>query len=231
MQAFLADVGIDTAAIQRLKGHATGTAMIAVDEAGENQIIVNSGANMALSLGRSAPAHVCLAQLEIPLAAIAGAFANGNALRILNAAPFVPEAAVLFAETDILIVNQHEMAAYAALGSGQTPAAMIAAARRLLTRDDQTVIVTLGADGAVAITRSADDAIAGVPVSARDTVGAGDCFCGTLAGELAKGVPLADAMKAANAAAALCTLSSGAIPAMPASSAVAALLADLADWG
>lgn len=230
MRAVLAGEGVDVGGIATLADVPTGAATITVDAAGENQIIVAPGANALLAPGAGARpgaegASLILAQLEIPLATIATAFAASAGLRLLNAAPFVPAARDLFAQTDILIVNQHELAGYAGLSAMTGPDEAIAAARAVRVNPRQQIVVTLGGQGAVALV--GDDAIhaRALSVTPRDTVGAGDCFCGALAALLAQGRDLAGALHVANAAAALCTQAAGAIPAMPARAAVMAALA------
>lgn len=226
MRAVLECEGVDVGGIATLADVTTGAAMIAVDAAGENQIIVAPGAN-----GQLAPdagpegAGLMLAQLEIPLAVISAAFAGGSGPRLLNAAPFIPAARGLFAVTDILIVNQHELAGYAGVPAVTGPEEAIAAARTLRAQPQQQIVVTLGGQGAVAL--SGDTAIhaPALSVTPRDTVGAGDCFCGALAALIAEGMGLAAALPIANAAAALCTQTVGAIPAMPARAAVMAAVA------
>lgn len=222
MYELLRQHGIDTAGIVKVDGSSTGLAMIAVDRAGENQIVVSPGANSGLS-----PAHVGsnpsevrvkLAQLEIPIdtvRAFLSAPARGDHIRILNAAPAIADAAKLFDQCDILIVNQHELAFY--LGLGETPASAADAlvARRLIERESQAVIVTLGSGGAVAVWSDRHFHAPAMPVAPLDTIGAGDCFCGALAALLDAGERLETALPIANAAAALCTLKAGAIPAMP----------------
>lgn len=226
MRDILAREGIDIAAIAAVPGRPTGAAMIAVDRAGENQIIVAAGANADFTPAMLPPVgnEVVLAQLEIPVATIAAAFAAACGPRILNAAPSVAAAAELFALTDILIVNQHELADYL----GCAPVADVAAAltaRALLTRPDQAVVVTLGAGGAVAIWPEHHVHAPAIRVEPVDTVGAGDCFCGALAALIAEGHSIAEALPLANAAAALCTQATGAVPAMPVRAAAEAMLA------
>lgn len=227
MRAVLEGEGIDVGGIATLADAPTGAAMIAVDAAGENQIIVAPGANALLAPGDGshlgdARLGLMLAQLEVPVAVIAAAFARAAGPRLLNAAPFIPAARVLFAHTDILIINQHELAGYADLPAVTGPAEAIVAARTLRAHPQQQIVVTLGGQGAVAV--SGDTAIhaPALPVTPRDTVGAGDCFCGALAALIAEGMGLAAALPIANAAAALCTQTVGAIPAMPARAAVIA---------
>jgi ribokinase len=225
MRAALAGAGVDVAAVRTLAGQDTGTAYIGVDARAENQIIVVSGANAHFTADEieQAEASVLLAQLEIPLPAIAAAFAKPGALRILNAAPAMPVAKALFDQVDVLIVNQHELACYLGV-EGVEDAAQALAARALISRADQVVVVTLGAGGALAVRRDSAFHAPAVPVTPVDTVGAGDCFCGALAALLNEGISVEQALPLANAAAALCTLTPGAVPAMPLRSAAEAFL-------
>jgi ribokinase len=219
--------GVDLSALVVAAGVPTGAAYIAVDATAENQIVVAPGANRALTPDRLPAAGaggVLLAQLEIPIATVAAALAPGR-LRLLNAAPALPDAVRLFGQVDVLIVNQHELAFYLGVDAiGDARAAL--AARALITRDDQVVIVTLGADGALAVWRDRAFHAPPVPVTPVDTVGAGDCFCGALAALLDEGWTIDAALPLANAAAALCTQSPGAAPAMPDRAAAEAFLRD-----
>jgi ribokinase len=90
---------------------------------------------------------------------------------------------------------------------------------------DQTVIVTLGAAGAIAATAAGQRlAVPSLPVEPVDTVGAGDTFCGYLAAGLDGGLDLEAAMRRAAVAASLACLHPGAQPAIPMADAVAAAL-------
>lgn len=231
MRDLLAREGIDTTGIRVLEGMPSGLAVIAVDQAAENQIIVSPGANALLTETDAAPAadaRILLAQFEIPLPVVRAFFTapqTEGSLRILNAAPALTEARSLFEHVDILIVNQHELAHYLGLDASPDTSNAADAARALITHTDQAVIVTLGAEGAVAVWQDRSAYAPALPVSPIDTIGAGDCFCGALAALLDAGETLETALPLANAAAALCTLKQGAIPAMPTrSEAEAALL-------
>lgn len=226
MRAVLKGEEVDVRGIATLADVPTGAAMIAVDAAGENQIIVAPGANGQLAPDAGAEgAGLILAQLEIPLDTIASAFAASSGPRLLNAAPFIPTARALFAVTDLLIVNQHELAGYAGVPAVTGPEEAIAAARALHAHPQQQIVVTLGGQGAVAVSGDAAIHAPALSVTPRDTVGAGDCFCGALAALIAEGLDLAAALPIANAAAALCTQTIGAIPAMPVRGAVMAAVA------
>ncbi len=232
MVSVLKSDGIDTARIATTPALPTGLALIAVSRDGENQIIVNSGANAAIepdaaeSLANDA--RVLLAQQEIAPAALEAFFGAPGAserLRILNAAPAFPETASLFGLIDILIVNQHELAVYLGLERAPKGVDEALAARQLITREGQLVIVTLGAGGALAVWSDRHLHVPALAVAPLDTIGAGDCFCGALAALLDEGWSAEQALPLANAAAALCTLGEGAIPAMPTRAEVAERLA------
>lgn len=222
MRALLDTDGIDTALVATLPDCATGTAFITVDARGENQIIVVPGANARLMpeqvAAPDADTRVLLAQLEIPVDTVAALFSAPGAercTRILNGAPAVRAAASLFDLCDVLIANQTELALYLDLDHPPEDAHAALAARRLLTRADQVVVVTLGAGGAVAVRPDRHFHAPAFPVTPVDTIGAGDCFVGALAAMLDANGTVEDALPFANAAAALCTQRRGAIPAMP----------------
>lgn len=220
MLASLRGAGVDIDQVVALADHPTGQAFIWVSAAGENSIVVAGGANALLtpqhaaSPGRHA---VILGQLETPVATLQAAFEHADgATRILNAAPALDEGRTLLPLTDILIVNETELARYAELAT--VPEALddvAAAARKLITRDGQTVIVTLGKAGAVAVDAGSLHRVEGRPARVVDTTGAGDCFCGVLAAKLSEGADLPTAMLWANTAAGLSTEKPGAAPSMP----------------
>jgi len=216
--AHLAAAGVDVSGVARRAGAPTGQAAIFVSPSGENMIVVAGGANATvtgLDMGAeaSAPGRVRLAQLETPVDAIeaffeAGRGAGAGALTMLNAAPAAPEGRRLFEAVDILIINETELAAYAGLGASEDRVAK--AARTLISRSGQSVIVTLGAKGAMAVDRDGAFPVEGRPARVVDTTGAGDAFCGVLAASLSEGTPLKDALHLANIAGALSTERAGA---------------------
>lgn len=205
--------GIDTSGV-RLLDAPTGTALIAVDGGGENTIIVEAGANAQLTgltaadvaaIGDSA---VLAMQLEIPLQTVieaATAAHSAGTTVLLNAAPIMDLPAGLLAILDVLIVNEHEAAH---LGAGR-PASE-------LTTLVPTVVVTLGAQGAVLYQREAPEVRVPAPsVSAVDATGAGDTFCGAFAAALSEGAQVADALRFAVVAGSLSVQAHGAVPSIP----------------
>lgn len=230
LTAYLAAQGVATATIKRHADAPTGTAYIALDDAGQNQIIVNAGANAMVDAAAAAAIRpsdrVFLAQLEVPVAAVAAFFAAAGAAggrRMLNAAPARPEGASLFAATDVMIFNQTELASYLDLAGEPDSAEDALVARRLFTRPDQVAVVTLGARGAVLVTPDDMSVAPGRPVRVVDTTGAGDCFCGVLAAGLAQDLPIGRALALANLAGSLCVGRIGAGPAMPTRAEIEAL--------
>ncbi len=203
-----ADEGIDTSGVARIEGAGTGTAVILVDAAGENQIVVDLGANAALAADAIEAAgdllrgaDVVVAQLEVPHQAVRRAFEIARAAArttLLNAAP-APEALdeALLALTDILVVNAGE----GRVLTGEIEPEAIAAA---LVQRVGIVIVTLGAAG-VLVRRDGEGAYRLPAAAARvvDTTGAGDAFVGALAARLAARESLSAAVAFAVAAGAL----------------------------
>jgi ribokinase len=235
MLAAMRGAGVETGEVMRLAEAPTGQAYIWVSAAGENSIVVAGGANLAATpqmfdLETAARSRVLLAQLETPVATIeaffGGAPAEAGCLRVLNAAPASEAARRLLPLTDILIVNETELALFAR--TPKPPEALddvVAAARGLVARPDQTVVVTLGKAGAVAVGANGRTVIAGRAASVVDTTGAGDCFCGSLAARLSEDAELGQALQWANAAAALSTERAGAVPSMPTRAEIEAALA------
>lgn len=196
----------------------TGQAFIVVDGSGENTIIVASGANATVNSLTDADAEllrdsaVVLMQLELPMATVEEAARVAHAARatvILNAAPAEALPDALMATLDILIVNEHE----ACVISGHADLAEASAA--LAVRVPR-LVVTLGAKGSVLFDGGSELARVRAPqVTAVDTTGAGDTFCGALAAALAEGVEFVAAATFASVAASLSVQKLGAVPSIP----------------
>lgn len=231
---YLAGEGVAIDAVARHSSQPTGTAYIMLDSHGENQIVVNAGANASVGAAAAAAIRpddrVFLAQLETAIEGVAAFFAaagRSGGPRILNAAPALAEGAALFAAADLLIFNQTELARYLDLPAEPQAVEDVAVARRLFTRPGQTAVVTLGARGVVMIEADALLHVPGRRVAVVDTTGAGDCFCGVLASGIAEGLLMARALLLANLAASLCVGRIGAGPAMPTRAEVEALAATI----
>jgi ribokinase len=216
LQHVLAADGVDDTGVRVIDGLPTGRALITVADDGENSIVVVPGANGAVAVDELPGARVVLAQLEIPLGAVADAFGlarAGGATTVLNPAPAADLSDALLALTDIVIPNEHEVA-------------LLGGPERLLQRGPTTVIVTLGGDGARWYTASGSRAIPPLPVEPVDTTAAGDAFCGVFCARLAAGDEIDAALTWAAAAGALATTQPGAVPSLPHAAAIRAALAD-----
>ena len=225
LRTFLAQEGLDCSHIYHTSEAATGTALILVDAHSDNTIVVVPGANMHLGSEWVSELHISeqnilVSQLEIPLATIHAFFTQGRGKggrTILNAAPALECPPEIIALSDIFVVNETELAFF--LGQAevdiQNTEALEAACRTLQSFPEQIIIVTLGALGVFAWDGISSLYVPGHKVEARDTTGAGDCFIGNLAAQIAQGVELLEALKWANAAAALCVQIPGAGPSMP----------------
>jgi ribokinase len=214
-EARRAGVGVD--GVRRLSDHATGTAMIVVDQAGENTIIVSPGANGALSpalisLDALGDASVFCLCLEVPLDTVAAAARFGRsagATVLLNLSPYASVDADLLALADVLLVNRSEAALL--LGVDTLPDDISEWPELPVAR----TVVTLGGEGAVVVDRSERSServipIAPTPIDVVDTTGSGDAFTGGLAHRLAAGDSLVDAARFAARAGALAATRSGA---------------------
>jgi ribokinase len=236
LRAALRAAGVDDSAVLTTPG-ASGVAQIAVDERGQNTIIVVPGANGAVGaadiarLEQSLPgARALLLQLEVPMAAVLAAAAAGQrhgATVILDPAPasagdLPPE---LYRLAAIITPNESEAAALAGFPVDDDAAAARAAAL-LHARSGGAVILKLGARGALLLGPDGLERLAPFPVTVVDTVAAGDAFNGALAAALGEGRPLVQAARLAMAAAALAVTRPGAQAAMPTRAEVLRLLGE-----
>jgi len=212
--------GIDSQHVVRGEGETNGTALLLVYEDGDNSIAVYPGAGAGLSKaqvqaasGMLTQARVVMASCEVPLAATQTAFETARAqgvLTLLNPAPAMPLPASLWPLVDVLTPNEGELLALAEATDIDT------AAHTLLNRGVGAVVVTLGARGCALFQRNtAPLRVPGHALQVVDTIGAGDTFTGALAAALARQTPWPEALRWANAAAALSTQAHGAVTAMP----------------
>jgi ribokinase len=229
LRAFLAAQVIDLAYVQDTPEAHTGTALITVANA-DNTIVVIPGANAHLSaadvaLPLLARGDVAVSQFEIPLPATSAFFARARAagaMTILNPAPALPFDRKLLDLVDILVLNESELGflARTELRDTDDHGRFIEAARLLQAGTDKTLCVTLGKRGVVALINGEPLIIPGRPVKALDATGAGDCFVGAVAAQLANGRPIRAAFEYANIAASICVQRMGAAPSMPAAAEV-----------
>jgi len=233
LRTFLDAQGIDPASIKETPETHTGTAIITV-AASDNTIVVIPGSNALVSADDVADTpltkgDVAVSQFEIPLPTIAAFFQRAHAAgatTMLNPAPAQKMSPELLALVDILVLNETELGFLAGteLTDDDEAAKIIAVARKLQARADQTICVTLGKRGVLALAASEEFVVQGRVVKAVDTTGAGDCFVGALASQLADGAGLRAALAFANAAASISVQRMGAGPSMPTAAEVAAAL-------
>jgi len=224
----LADAGMDLTHVDHVEG-ATGVALIHVDDAGENSITVVPGANdranpASIPDALLAPGTTVLMQLEVPLPAVEAlaqrARARGARV-ILNAAPWRPLPHALLASLDVLVVNESEAAALAhELSAPATPEAFAAIVCR---RFGCATVVTLGAEGALAVVGPGLIRASAPIVRVVDTTGAGDASTGVLAAALHGGATWNRALASGVAAGALACTNAGAQSALPAAAAIETL--------
>lgn len=227
--------GVDASAVIEDAEENTGIALVGVDAAGENRIVVIAGANGRLSPadveaaaadGVWSGARVCLLQLETPLETViaaARAARRENALVILDPAPAVPLPAELLELVDLCLPNSHELATLTNRSVENVVEARLAASA-LLTQGVGSVVVKLGADGALLVDGNHFQHFPAHAVEVVDTTGAGDAFAGSVAAALAENKPLEAAIAMGNLAGALACTRKGAQSAVPLRSEIDRLL-------
>ncbi|MEV8516455.1 ribokinase [Dactylosporangium sp. NPDC051484] len=218
----LVAAGVDVRGLRTADGP-SGVALITVDAAAENCIVVSPGANATLAgltaADRAAigAADVLLLQLEVPLPVVAeaaGCARDGGTTVVLNAAPAAPLPRHLLDLVDMLVVNEHEAAVVAGLPAHTGTAALVDALLALVP----TVVLTLGTRGAAYGDRCGLRLRVPAPViDAVDTTAAGDAFTGALAvAWVERGTASSeDALRWACAAGAACAQRPGASVALP----------------
>ncbi len=227
-------VNINTKHIEQIDGVPSGTAIIAVDDNGQNVIIVIPGANgklMPADVDKAesdiANAAVVVCQLEVPIETVEQA----AKLAKKNNVPFILDPAPARELTDELlgmvdIIKPNETEAEILTGIKVTDQASAAkAADALLSKGVETVIITLGEKGLMLATKDSKEMIANNKVKAVDSTAAGDAFTGSLAYGLANGESLKEAAVYANAVAAISVTRLGAQSSMPTKEEVDAFIA------
>jgi ribokinase len=224
LKAGLAADGVDAREVKALASTHTGVASIWVEEDGQNRIVLAPGANGLLDPASVARANtmidmagLLIAQLEVPMPAVQAAINRAFAAHVpvlLNPAPALPLPDALWAQVDILVLNESEASTYSGMPVDDPNSAAVAG-QMLRARGPDRVLVTLGAQGVVVIDGAGARHSAAKKVKAVDTTAAGDTFIGALAAALCEGQSLDDAVALGQAAAALCVTRRGAQTSIP----------------
>jgi ribokinase len=236
LKASLAAAGVDVGAVHASRSQPTGVALIWVDRAGQNSIVVASGANYALLASEVEAmrpvfrgSRFALFQLESPLDTVETAMklARAEGARtILDPAPARALSGDMLATVDILTPNETE--ASILLGSGPRRVSVHDApqtARQLRERGPRAVVLKLGDRGCYYLDESHEIYSPAFRTEARDATAAGDIFNAALAAALAEQQSLESALRFANAAAAISVTRVGAQTSVPARHEVDALIA------
>jgi len=234
LKASLSAAGVDVGAVHAMRSYATGVALISVDASGQNSIVVAPGANHALIASEAESmrsvfrgARLALFQLESPVDTVAAALRiarEEGARTILD--PAVPLPGEMLANVDILTPNESE----ASLLLGLPPQRVAisnapALARALKELGPAAVVLKLGDQGCFYSDGEMEIHAPALSVVAQDTTAAGDVFNAALAVALAEDRPLGEALRFANAAAAISVTRIGAQASVPTRSEVDQLLA------
>ncbi len=220
----LKENGIDTKWVKRDGERSSGSAFIMVFPNGNNCITVDPAANLALTpadIERARPviesADALATVLEIPLETVEAALRlarQAGKLTILDAGPPCHCPAEILKLADIVSPNETELEHL----TGETISGRVsaqAAAEKLLDLGVKTVVLKLGSDGSMLVTRQKSKHFPAYKVEAVDPTAAGDAFTAALGVQLAANVKMEDAIRFANAAGALATTNLGAQPSLP----------------
>ena len=176
--------GIDTEALRTDAAEPTGTALIMVEDSGQNRIVMIAGANAGVDLDaadlrtRLAGAAFLVTQFETPMAQVERAIAvahEAGCKVLLNPSPVQAIAEPLWPKIDTLVVNEIEARTLSGLGA-DSPQEAAAAGQAMRARGIARVVVTLGARGAVAVDADGARHHPALVVQAVDTTAAGDTF-------------------------------------------------------
>lgn len=230
----LQDNSVNVDHVTKLPEVATGVAFITVEGKGENRIIVVSGANYQFfeeDLAKAArvlsKAKVVITQFEIPMPVVKRLIdiskQNGSVI-VVNAAPVQQIPDEVLRKIDYLIVNEHEAQFLSGIEVVDVESAQ-KAARALVSRGGQCVIITLGPAGSLVCTPNEEHFMPDFDVSVVDTTAAGDAFIGGFAVSLLRPeLSLFERISFGNAAGALATTKIGAQSSLPTLAEVEALI-------
>lgn len=220
-----AQEGIDTTHLRQTSSATTGVGFIILNEAGENGIILDLGANAGMDApfvdqleAQIARSDVVMSVLEIPVEAAAQAMALGKkhgVRTILNPAPAAHLDETVLRNVDYLTPNETELRILQGLPADD-PTPTLELARQLQAQGVKNLIVTQGERGALVLSEAGLLEVAGITLSREivDTTGAGDAFNGGLAVALAYGKALREAVQFACCAGRLACDELGVVPAL-----------------
>jgi ribokinase len=223
MLAYFKDEGLDVSSALVVDHASTGTAVILVNDEGENCIVVTPGANHELLPDHIreleeeiSKASMVVLQMEIPFETVEQAVDTAAKHRVpvlLNVAPACEVPLSILKKVEILVVNETEIEKV----SGESVASLgeEGVINSLLSMGARTVILTLGKKGCIVKNASLCKYLTAFDVEAVDTTAAGDTFCGALVAGLGKGNDLVEAVRFATAASAICVTRMGAQPSIP----------------
>lgn len=222
MKDELSKKGVNVAFVKEESAFPSGTAMIMVDAAGENVIVLSAGANSCVEIDATIAelireAKILLVQLEIPIEVVFKAIDIANDAGVpvlLNPAPAIALPQDAYPKIDYLVPNEVEASILSGVDVVDIASAEKAAGI-LMDRGVKTAIITLGADGAFLATENVRHAIPAMKIEAVDTTGAGDAFIGGFASAVVEGKDLETALKYASAAGALAATRVGAQSSLP----------------
>jgi len=215
--------GLDVSSSLIVKDFSSGTAIILVDERGENCIVITPGANNLLTPeyiltveDKIVEADILVLQMEIPYETVqlVCSIAKKHGKKVmLNVAPARALDEEILNKLEILIVNETEAETISGEKIGMV--GKEAVVDKLLSMGATTVILTLGKKGCYFKNEKNSFSIPAFKVEAKDSTAAGDTFCGALAAELSKEKDWEDALRFASAASAICVTKMGAQPSIP----------------
>ena len=212
--------GINCEHTEFLQSTPTGTALIALNEEGQNMIIACLGANMSFSpefafkVAHENLHHVLLLQAEIPLETVRAAAEASQGIVVFNPAPSISLPGAIYPLVDYLTPNEHE-AAHLVDHSVSSIHDARKAADELLARGCKNVVITLGPLGAYYAGEQGSGHVKAPIVTVVDTVGAGDCFNGALTFAIAHKTPIHDAVEFAVGCASISVTHLGAQSGLP----------------
>lgn len=221
--AYYKNEGLNVSSSLVVEGVASGTAIIIVDDQGENRIVITPGANGKLSPTYISSieniikdADILVLQMEIPYETVKEACALAKKHQtqvILNVAPAMQLDNEFLSNVNVLVVNETEAETISLVKIENVGKEGIV--DLLLEKGVETVVLTLGKSGCFFKNKEESLSLGAFEVETVDTTAAGDTFCGALAAELGRGHSWKKALNFATAASAICVTRMGAQPSIP----------------